>query len=128
VGVAWRRDLRSPLATGGRATAEGREVLTRHALAVAQVAASVVLLTGAGLLLRGFALAGEEGAGPGFDPHDTLTFQLRLPEPEGTAVRERQHLYAELDRRIGALPGVVDTGVAAASWPPATTTAPPGWP
>ncbi|MEW5930500.1 MAG: ABC transporter permease, partial [Gemmatimonadota bacterium] len=108
--VAWRRDLRSPLATGGRATAEGGEVLARRALAVAQVAASVVLLTGAGLLLRGFALAGEEeGAGPGFDPRDTLTFQLRLPEPDG---RERGLLLAELDRRIGALPGVVDAGAA----------------
>jgi putative ABC transport system permease protein len=112
VGVAWRRELRSFLATGGRSTAGAGEVFTRHALAVVQVAASVVLLTGAGLLLRGFALAEEDGAGLGFDPRDTLTVQLRFSGLDGQGDPDRQRLYAELVRRITALPGVVDMGVA----------------
>lgn len=109
--VAWRRDPGRFLATGGRATAGRGEVFTRQALAVVQVAASLVLLTGAGLLLRGFALPGAESSGPGFDPRDTLTVQLRLPDPDAPGSRERQLLYQELSSRIAALPGVLDVGM-----------------
>jgi len=109
-GVAWRRDLPRLLSTGGRATAGRGERRTRQALAVALVAASTVLLTGAGLLLRGFALPGAESTGPGFDPRDTLAVQVRLPGTDG--LRERQLQYAEMGRRIAALPGVADVGVA----------------
>lgn len=110
-GVARRRDLRRYLATGGRATAGPGERWTRQALAVVQVAASIVLLTGAGLLLRGFALPGREATGLGFDPRDTLTVRVRLPETDAPALRERQLVYAEMGRRFAALPGVVDAGV-----------------
>jgi predicted permease len=76
----------------------------RSALVVAEVALSLMLLIGAGLLLRSFAKAAR--VDPGFDPHGLITFQLSLPPARyadgGSEVRFEQ----ELRRRIAALPGV----------------------
>jgi predicted permease len=81
----------------------------RSALVVAEVAVSLMLLIGAGLLLRSFAKLAQ--VDPGFEPHGLLTFQLALPPsryPDGAAeIRFEQ----ELRRRIAALPGVRAVGV-----------------
>ena len=50
---------------------------TRSALSVLQLALALVLLTGAGLLIRSFALLTETD--PGFDPHNLLTARVSLP-------------------------------------------------
>ncbi|MDQ3525143.1 MAG: ABC transporter permease, partial [Chloroflexota bacterium] len=110
-GVAWRRDLRRFLTTGARSTTGRGEVFTRQALAVVQVASLIVLLTSAGLLLRGFASAEGDSRQLGFDPRDTLTVQVRFPEPQGSDSGEGQALHGKVRDRIAALPGVVDTSV-----------------
>jgi putative ABC transport system permease protein len=88
---AWRGAAAEPLDAlrGGRGGGTGR---AQHrllgALVVAEVALSLVLLIGAGLVLRGFAgLLRQE---PGFDPERILTLQATVSAdryPDGTAVR-----------------------------------------
>jgi predicted permease len=111
VRVVWRRDLRRFMTTGGRATASRGEVTTRQALAVVQVALLLVLLTSAGLLLRGGASGVGGEAELGFDPRDTLTLQVRLPEAQGLGPDGRSVVLERMHDRIAALPGVVDTSL-----------------
>jgi len=85
----------------------------RSALVVAEVALSLMLLIGAGLLLRSFAKAAA--VDPGFETRGLLTLQLSLPAvryADGTAlVRFEQ----ELRRRLSALPGVRTVSIASSA-------------
>lgn len=101
-----RRALAAALREGGRGSSAGRRTnRVRDAFTVAQVALALMLLTGAGLLVRSFArLISVE---PGFRAESVLTFGINLPRPrygEGRDVR----FFAELGQRIRALPGVVN--------------------
>ncbi len=101
-------------ARGGRLAPGGRaQVSTRHAaqwsFVGVQVALSVVLLAGAGLLLRSFQELGRVDAG--FEPHGVLTFRL-----SGTYGDNRGQMGSEVEALIGelaALPGI--DGVATSS-------------
>jgi putative ABC transport system permease protein len=87
---------------------------TRKALVVCEVALSLILLIGAGLMIRSFWKL--QSVDPGFDTSDTLTMTVVLPP---TRYSEPQQQLAFLDRaleQIGAQPGVVSVG--------ATTTLP----
>lgn len=94
-----------------------RPIRLRRALVVSQLALSLVLVAGAGLLVRSFARL--QAVDPGFDPRGRLTARLSLPD-----VRYRYRdqgpeiaaFYRELDERLRALPGVLAVGA---------TTAPP---
>jgi putative ABC transport system permease protein len=94
---------------GGRGGDSRGRVRGRGALVVAQVALSIVLLIGAGLLTR--SLAGLLRVDPGFDPGGTLTARVALDPnayPEGQPVTE---LVVRLESRAAALPGVAAVGV-----------------
>lgn len=96
--VAARRDLHSALTVGARATAGPGETLLRKALAVLQFAGSATLLTGAVLLLRGGFPRADAGA-LGFDPRDTLAFEVRLPAADAPArAVMQQRMLAAADR------------------------------
>jgi predicted permease len=76
----------------------------RSSLVVAQVALSIVLLVGAGLLIR--SLTGMGAVHPGFDARNLLTFDIELPDsryPDGVA---RAGFYTDLLLGLEALPGV----------------------
>jgi putative ABC transport system permease protein len=76
----------------------------RGALVVAEVALSLVLLVGAGLLIRTFTnLLGVE---PGFDPRNVLTFQVALSGERYDTAGETEAFYRDALERIGRLPGV----------------------
>lgn len=75
-------------------------------LVVMQVALSMVVLAGAGLLLR--TLDKLHSIDPGFDTRNILLFSID-PELAGYNERQISDLYATLQRRLDALPGVVDT-------------------
>lgn len=75
-------------------------------LVVMQVALSMVVLAGAGLLLR--TLDKLHSIDPGFDTHNILLFSID-PELAGYNKKQISDLYATLQRRLDALPGVVDT-------------------
>jgi putative ABC transport system permease protein len=96
---------------GGSGGGQGRRhQRTRATLVVAEVALSVVLLAGAGLLIRSFAEA--VGADPGLDPNDLIAAQIWVPvpnNPEANRYRNfpaRTGLVANLDSRLSAIPGV----------------------
>ena len=75
-----RLQLARSLYRGGRSTIGSREIArTRHALVVAQVAVALVLLIGAGLMIRTFVTLRQVDAGIR-DPDAVLTFQVTLPQ------------------------------------------------
>jgi putative ABC transport system permease protein len=82
----------------------------RGALAISEVALSVVLVIGAVLLIRTFAELSRVDLG--FDPDDVLTFTVALPASE-YGVDERVRFFSQLTERLQQLPGVHSAGAAA---------------
>jgi putative ABC transport system permease protein len=104
---ASRADHRSTLQAVGRG-AGGRRKRVRDLLIIGEVALSVVLLVGAGLLIRSF-LALQE-VRPGFDPSNLLTFQLSFPSKTYPKGPDRRVFLKELETRLRAIPGVKSVG------------------
>jgi putative ABC transport system permease protein len=108
---AWRSDVRSALAVGGRGGMGSRRgTRFRRALVVSQLAVATTLTLGSGLLLRSFSeLRAVE---LGFTPEGTLVAPLSPANssvaPDGEAVA----FYGRLEDRLAALPGVVAVGSA----------------
>ncbi len=98
----WRTDLNAALKQEGRGEVGGSRVGLRHLLVVAEVALALVLLIGAGLLLRSFARLAA--VSPGYRTDDVLTFQLTLPE--GRTPAQKLHFVGQVVERLQALPGV----------------------
>jgi predicted permease len=88
----------------GGASQSGWRVRAGDALVVAQVALSVVVLVGAGLLVR--TLHNLQTLDPGFDTQNVLLFGIS-PSLEGYKDRQTVELYRHLQERFEALPGVV---------------------
>jgi putative ABC transport system permease protein len=81
---------------------------TRSVLVVAEVALALMLLVGAGLLVR--SIVGLTRVDPGFKPEDVLTAEINLlPMKEGELLDEGG-LFDRLSRRIGGHPGVESVG------------------
>ena len=76
---------------------------TRSALVVSEVALSLILLVGAGLMIR--TLWALQGTDPGFRTQNVLTMLVPTPRASETATRSR--FYDELLPEVAALPGVV---------------------
>jgi predicted permease len=100
---AARASLNDALQQGGRSGSGGR-TLTRDLLVVAQVAAALVLLIGAGLMIR--TLANLQAADLGFRPAGLLTIRTTLPVVKYPDETARQAFYDGVLRRVTALPGV----------------------
>ena len=101
-------DLHETLKEGTRGTSSGSQRL-RNLLVVSEVAAALVLLAGAGLMLRTIWSLGS--VHPGFDANHALTFSVAMA-PEGTASTDRilQTWHDTLDH-IGNAPGVRAAGM-----------------
>jgi putative ABC transport system permease protein len=104
---AARIDLNEALKESSRGTS-GRRRRLRQVLVGLEVAASVVLLTGAGLLTRSFVRLQQ--ANPGFRAENVLTFQLVLPAAQYPQPEKRNVMFAAVLARLRALPGVVAAG------------------
>ncbi|UCD25740.1 MAG: ABC transporter permease [Gemmatimonadota bacterium] len=76
----------------------------RSSLVVAQVAVSVILLIGSGLLIRSFASL--RGVNPGFETQHLLTAEIRLTQDKYPDAEPRVLFYDQLERELAALPGV----------------------
>jgi putative ABC transport system permease protein len=90
---------------GGRSSISGYWL--RPTLVVVEIALSLVLLVGAGLMIRSFVTMMQEDLG--FDPHKVLSFQISLPEGKYPEER-RRNFYHELLKQVESLPGVVAAG------------------
>ena len=114
-----RADLNSVLRSEGRAATSGRRRnRMRNLLVVSQVALSMVLLIGAGLLLRSFVQL--RSAHPGFDARNVLTMNVALPQSRYSKGAQMVAFSEELVRQLRALPGVQSAAVSSAL--PVTTT------
>ncbi|HSO93755.1 MAG TPA: ABC transporter permease, partial [Candidatus Dormibacteraeota bacterium] len=104
-----RTDLNSALREGGRGSSVGFERnRLRSLLVVGEVALALVLLTGAGLLMRSFYHL--QSVDPGFDPHGVLIFRIALPEARYPQDEPRIAFYQHALDQIRALPGVSAAG------------------
>ena len=101
---AVRASLRDAIQQGARASVGGRARLTRDALVVLQVAAALVLLTGAGLMLR--TMANLRALELGFRPDHLLTLRTTLPQPKYREPAQRLSFYDRVIADVRALPGV----------------------
>jgi predicted permease len=102
------KDPQGALQGAGRGGATGRRNRVRALLIVGEVALSVVLLVGAGLLVRSFVAL--QDVRPGFDASDVLTFQLAMPASRYPTGDARRTFVRELERRLIELPGVKRVG------------------
>ncbi|HEY4597805.1 MAG TPA: ABC transporter permease [Thermoanaerobaculia bacterium] len=107
--VAGRR-LGEALKEGGRAVAGSiRGRLVRDGLVLAQIALTLALLLGAGLLIRSFARL--RSVDPGFRPQGVLTAGMDLPPAKYPDKQRQIAFYQALLERVRALPGVEQAGV-----------------
>ena len=106
---ASRFDLNESLKEGGKgnmvSTRSGR---ARRVFVVAEVALALVLLVGAGLMIKSFMRL--QAVDPGFDAENLLTMQLRLTPAKYREPNQRIAFFREAVARIEALPGVRSVG------------------
>lgn len=109
---AWsmiKGDVNESLKQGlGRLDTDSGSSFTRSALVSVEVALSIVLLIGAGLMLR--SLWSLQATNPGFDPHNVLTLSLEVPRHQFTTPVQESQFFNQALQRVRALPGVVDAG------------------
>jgi putative ABC transport system permease protein len=104
--AATKPDLQDTLKEGGRSSTAGGRSWMRSTLVVSEVALSLVLLIGAGLLIKSFVRILDTD--PGFKPQNLLTMQLSLnaENDEGGKVL---NFFDTLAGRVAGLPGVEST-------------------
>jgi predicted permease len=103
-------DLAQQLNEAARGSTEGgRGKALRTSLVVVEVALSLVLLAGAGVLLRSFSKVQTVNAG--FDPHGVLVVRLSLPKARYPHLADVTRFYDVLLPRVQTLPGVSAAGV-----------------
>src|SRR6476620_998161 len=104
---ASKLDVTSALKEGGRSGEGHRRTSARSLLLIGEVALSLMLLVGAGLLIKSFLRLQE--IRPGFNPHNVLLANLALP---GAKYKDQQlvEFFRQLKERIEAVPGVQAVG------------------
>jgi predicted permease len=111
-----RRDLLGGLRQGGKGLAGGsRSGRVRSGLVVAQVALSLVLLLGAGLMMRTFVALVQ--AELGFDPANVVMVRYAFPPGQYEAAEQKHTFSRTAVERVRALPGVT-AAAESAGWPP----------
>jgi predicted permease len=91
------------------ATEGGTRGRLRNSLVTAEIALALVLLAGAGLLMRTFV--NLQHVDMGFNPSHALTFRIQLPQKRYADPDRVIHFYQNLAERLQALPGVQSVGV-----------------
>jgi putative ABC transport system permease protein len=94
---------------GQNATVGGRRQRIRGALVATEVALAVVLVIGAGLMIRSLAALGDIDLG--FNPDRVLTMRVAISAAKYETPEQVVNFYADLVRRVDALPGVEHAGV-----------------
>jgi predicted permease len=103
--ASGKPELTEALKEGGRGSTSGiRRNRIRNALVIAEVAIALVLLVSAGLLMKSFVRI--QNVNPGFNPHGIVTMELSVPVAKYARGKPVIDFYAEVERRVKALPGV----------------------
>ncbi len=107
--AASKLDLHNTLKEGGRSGSGLERHRLRRLLVVAEIALAVVLLAGAGLMMKSLWRLMQVNIG--FDPHNVLTMTVALP---GSKYQEQSRIasfHDQLTTRVSSLPGVAGAGL-----------------
>lgn len=104
-----KTDVQKALKEGGSAGEGPQRNWIRSILVVGEVAAALVLLIGAGLLIKSFAQLLDED--PGFNPQNVLTMRLTLPAERYSEDAQVAAFYEQLLQKVAATPGVETAGL-----------------
>jgi putative ABC transport system permease protein len=108
-----RTDLNAILRDEGRGLSGSRSrARLRSLLVIGQVALSLLLLIGAGLLVRSFDRLLH--VDPGFEAHNVLTMGISLPTEKYSKPDQQTAFFDEVLRRVSTLPGVRNAAISAA--------------
>jgi putative ABC transport system permease protein len=108
---AWRisrTNLSETLKEGGRGTFGSRHHRLRNALVVSEISLALVLLVGAGLMLRSFFRVLQ--AAPGYDPNGVLTVSVPVPAAKFPDETRQAAFQQRVLENIKAIPGVTFAG------------------
>jgi predicted permease len=107
---SWRAGVRGAMQEGGRSATAGRERgVFRDTLIAVEVALSLMLLIGAGLMFK--SLARLRAVDPGFVPDRILTIRFSLPRTRYKAAPQVAAFYRDVLQSVRALPGVESAGL-----------------
>jgi putative ABC transport system permease protein len=103
--VSAKPELTEALKQGGRgSTGSAHRNRLRNSLIVAETVLALVLLTGAGLLVKSFIQL--QNVSPGFNPHNVLTAEISLPVEKYRSGLPVVNFYEEAERRLKSIAGV----------------------
>ena len=100
----WRRNLHDALKSGARSSGGSRGLHLRRMLVAVELALSIVLLTGAGLMLKSYARMNAHP--PGFVPEKIVVMKVRLAGPKYRTTEAQQKYARELQQHLENVPGV----------------------
>ena len=106
---ALRTGMNESLKEGGRSASTGGRNRLRHVLVASEVALAMVVLSGAGLMIK--SMTRLLGVDPGLNPRNVLTVGMSVPQEEiyvGPPGLPR--FCQDLDEHVGAIPGVLSVG------------------
>jgi len=104
-----KTDINDALKEGlGRTDADASGGRTRSILVVSEIAFSLILLAGAGLMVR--SLWSLSSVSPGVDPHHVLTMTVSIPETKFPTPAGEVNFFDQVLQRVRALPGVESAG------------------
>jgi putative ABC transport system permease protein len=102
-------DLNEALKAGGRTGSEAGGSRIRNLLVVCEVALSLILLVGAGLMIRSLWIL--RSIDPGFDPANVITMTVMVPRGKYTSPLQEMQFFDAALHRVRALPGVESAGL-----------------
>ena len=103
---ASRKQLAEPLKDSGKGVSGGfRHGGLRKLLVISEIALSLILLAGAGLLMR--TMVALQTVDLGLNPDNVLVIRLPLPKDRYKTAAQVQHFYQQLLQRLKTLPGVI---------------------
>jgi putative ABC transport system permease protein len=106
---ASKPNLNETMKDAGRGSTEGgRRQLIRNSLVVLEVASALVLLVGAGLMIKSFWQL--QKVDPGFNPDNALSVSVALPRNKYPEDHQQAAFFQQLIEKVGALPGVQAVG------------------
>ncbi|MFB3920477.1 MAG: ABC transporter permease [Terriglobia bacterium] len=119
---AMRAEMHETLKEGGRGSSGGRHRAQR-VFVVGEMALALILLVGAGLMIRSLAKLWK--VDPGFNPHNVVTFYSSFPPMSSPAAIRA--MWRQTEESLNALPGVIAASLTVASMPLGSDSSMPFW-